>query len=238
MKIQLLAFASARDAVGADRLDLDLPEGLDLAGLRAKLEERYPDLAPLWPRLALAVDGEVVPAGTALAEGAEVALLPPVSGGCAAAVTDRVALVDDAIDAAELLTRVSSPAFGAGLLFVGTVRDRFEGRRVTRIDYSAYRPMARTRLVRIVEELEAGYAPLRLAITHRLGEVPVGEPSVAIAAASPHRAAAYEASRRALERLKAEVPIWKREVFADGEAVWREVEPLVPPVSVPVAGSS
>ena len=86
--------------------------------------------------------------------------------------------------------------------------------------------MALEGLRRIVADLEAGHENLRAAIVHRLGEVPVGEPSVVIAVASPHRAAAYDASRTALERLKAEIPIWKREHYADGGAEWREVEPL------------
>jgi molybdopterin synthase catalytic subunit len=97
---------------------------------------------------------------------------------------------------------------------------------VARLTYTAYRPMALAALERIVRELEmTGEA--RVAVVHRLGEVPVGEPSVVIAAASAHRRAAYEASREALERLKREVPIWKREHYADGEAAWREEEPLV-----------
>src|SRR5436305_12326699 len=86
--------------------------------------------------------------------------------------------------------------------------------------------MALEGLRRIVTDLESAHESLRAAIVHRLGEVPVGEPSVVIAIASPHRAAAYDASRAALERLKAEIPIWKREHYADGGAEWREVEPL------------
>ena len=97
--------------------------------------------------------------------------------------------------------------------------------------------MAEEVLARIVRELEAGGKRLRMDIVHRLGEVPVGEASVVIAAASPHRAEAYEASRQALERLKREVPIWKRESYADGDCVWREEEPLVPAAPLP-AGSA
>jgi len=106
------------------------------------------------------------------------------------------------------------------------VRDHHAGRPVAKLTYSAYRPMALAGLRRIVTDLEASGPGLRAAIVHRLGEVPVGEASVVIAISSPHRAAAYEASRTALERLKAEIPIWKREHYADGEAAWREEEPL------------
>lgn len=112
------------------------------------------------------------------------------------------------------------------MIFLGNVRDHHAGRPVAKLTYSAYRPMALEGLRKIVADLEAGAPGLRAAIVHRLGEVPVGEASVVIAVASPHRAAAYEASRTALERLKAEIPIWKREHYADGEEAWREEEPL------------
>lgn len=134
-------------------------------------------------------------------------------------------LTDSPLDPTPLLAQVSTPDRGALVLFLGTVRDHHRGRSVAFLTYSAYRPMALARLERIVADLEAD-GTVRAAIVHRLGEVPVGEASVAIAASSAHREAAYEASRTALERLKREVPIWKRERYADGEEVWREEEPL------------
>jgi molybdopterin synthase catalytic subunit len=233
VKIQLLAFASAGDALGRSRLAVELPEGSSLADLRSLLHRDYPDLGPLWERLAVAVDGELAGPDAALRDGVEVALLPPVSGGSgnleapvANQAARRAALTEVPLDVPGILATVSAEGFGAVLLFLGTVRDNHQGRRVERLDYSAYEAMALARLERIVTELEQAHPPLRLAIVHRLGPVPVGEASVAIAAASPHRAAAYAASRRALERLKAEVPIWKREHYADGETAWREEEPL------------
>jgi molybdopterin synthase catalytic subunit len=226
MKIRLLAFASASDALGTGETEMELPDGADVARLRALLEERHPELGPLWGRLAVAVDGEIAGPGTPLTEGVEVALLPPVSGGAPSLASRRAALTDGPIDAAAVAAAVSAPSRGAVLLFLGTVRGCRGERPVVGLTYSAYRPMAEERLARIVEELEAGGDDLRLAIVHRLGDVPVGEASVAIAAASPHRAAAYEASRLALERLKREVPVWKRERYGDGGAEWREEEAL------------
>ena len=111
------------------------------------------------------------------------------------------------------------------VLFVGTVRDRHGGRPVTRLTYSAYRSMAERRLSALAAELEELHGA-RVAIVHRLGTLEPGEASVVIAAAAPHRAAAYAASRECLERLKREVPVWKREHYADGSAAWREEEPL------------
>jgi MoaE-MoaD fusion protein len=243
MRIRLLAFASASDALGAGELDLDLPDNARVADLRAWLDPRYPALVPLWPRLAVAVDGAIARPDQALSEGAEVALLPPVSGGTeaaavatAAAIRPRVELVEAPIDPQDVISRVAAPARGAVVLFLGTVRDHSprreapgsQPRAVRRLTYTAYRPMAEQALRAIAADLESDTPGLAIAIVHRLGEIPAGEASVAIAAAAPHRAAAYQASRQALERLKSEVPIWKLEHYADGEAAWREEEPLAP----------
>lgn len=225
MRLRLLAFASAADALGRDEIDLELSDGGTLDDLRAQLGRQAPGLAPLWPRLAIAVNGRVVAGKVELREGDEVALLPPVSGGSSG---EEPLLVTGPIDPSALTARVSGPSRGAVVLFLGNVRDSHAGRPVEKLTYSAYESMARAGLARIVAELEAAHPDLRAAIVHRLGEVPVGEASVGIAVASPHRPAAYEASRTALERLKAEVPIWKREHYADGEAAWREEEPLHP----------
>jgi molybdopterin synthase catalytic subunit len=234
VKVKVLGFATAAEALGAAEVTVELDEGSRLADLRRRLEAGYPRLAEIWPRLAVAVDGTLAEPDEELAEGAEVALLPPVSGGAeprpaAPLAADRrtlTGLTDGALDADRVAAAVAAPECGAVVVFLGTVRDHHAGRPVTRLTYSADRPMAETVLRRIAADLEAGADRLRAAIVHRLGEVPVGEPSVVIAVASPHRAAAYEASRTALERLKREAPIWKREHYADGEAAWREEEAL------------
>lgn len=232
VQLRVLAFASAADALGTGELDLELPAGSTVADLQRSLEERTPKLARHWPRLAVAVNGELAAPDAPLPDGAEVALLPPVSGGSPTAAQggSRAALVEEPLDVAAVADAVRNPGCGAVLLFLGTVRDSHDGRPVVRLTYSAYRTMAEERMRRIVGDLERpAEAPeglLRAAIAHRLGEVPAGEPSVVIAVASPHREAAYEASRQALERLKREVPIWKREHYADGEAAWREEERL------------
>ncbi|HKH43945.1 MAG TPA: molybdenum cofactor biosynthesis protein MoaE [Thermoanaerobaculia bacterium] len=225
MNIRLLAFASAGDALGATELDLEMPEGSRVADLRERLDRDHPRLAPLWPRLAVAVDGRVVSADAPLTNGAEVALLPPVSGG---SEDLRAGLVDGPIDVDRVAASVAGPSRGAVVLFLGTVRDHHAGRAVDKLTYSAYRSMALESLRRIVDDLEAAAPGLRAAIVHRLGEVPVGEASVIIAVGSPHRAAAYDASRTALERLKTEIPIWKREHYTEGPPLWREEEPLTP----------
>lgn len=223
MKIRLLAFATAREALGSDELEIDLPGGSGLADLAERLRRDHPRLGPIWERLAIAVDGELADEATALHDGCEVALLPPVSGG---APQSRAELTERAIDVEEIASTAASPACGALLLFVGRVRDHHRAKEVAKITYDAYRPMALRALETIAAELEASSPSLIVRIAHRLGSVAVGEASVVIAVAAPHRAAAYAASREALERLKREAPIWKQEHYADGESVWREVEPL------------
>lgn len=227
MRIRLLAFATAADALGPER-DLDFPSGATVADLRDRLLSDFPSLGRLWPRLAIAIDGRLARLDEEIPDGAEVALLPPVSGGAPEAEDQekRAALTDGPIDVGAISAAVAGPGRGAIVLFLGTVRNAHAGRAVAALAYSAYRRMAEQKLAEIVADLEAQGNDLRAAIVHRLGDVPVGEPSVAIAVASPHRAAAYEASRTALERLKAEVPIWKRERYADGSETWREEEPL------------
>lgn len=226
MHVRLLAFATAADTLGPER-DLDLPPGASVADLRDRLLIEFPPLVRLWPRLAVAIDGRLARPEEEIPDGAEVALLPPVSGGAPdRSERARAALVEGPIDVSAVSSSVAGPGRGAIVLFLGTVRNAHAGRAVEALAYSAYRRMAEEKLAEIVADLEAQGTDLRAAIVHRLGDVPVGEPSVAIAVASPHRAAAYEASRTALERLKAEVPIWKRERYADGSEVWREEEPL------------
>jgi molybdopterin synthase catalytic subunit len=147
-------------------------------------------------------------------------------------------LTREALDLAPLLAALADPACGAQTAFLGTVRNRNDGREVVAIDYSAYESMATRVLAQIVAELEAATPGLRIALRHRLGRVAAGEVSIAIVAASPRRDAALSAIRETLERVKSEAPIWKREIYADGDAVWREVEPLGPPFPDDRSGSS
>ena len=222
MRVRILAFATAATELGAAEGEIELADGATIDTLRRELVSRHPSLDTLWPRLAIAVDGELAAADTVLEDGVEVALLPPVSGGERA----RARLVDGPIDVAALRAETGHDSCGAVTLFVGSARHNHDGRAVTGLTYSAYRRMAVASLEKISRELEAEAPGLRLGIVHRLGVVPVGEASVAIAAAAPHRDAAFAAARTALERLKRETPIWKRESYADGSSAWREEEPL------------
>jgi len=132
----------------------------------------------------------------------------------------RGAIVMRPLDPGALLTEVSAPANGAAVLFVGTVRDINDDRAVTALDYKAYTPMAARELEAILREAESRWDGVTVVCEHRTGELSLGDASVVIAAAHPHRAAAFDAARYVIEELKKRVPIWKREHYADGDLEW------------------
>jgi molybdopterin synthase catalytic subunit len=132
----------------------------------------------------------------------------------------RTGLVDREIDGQALLREVAATGNGATVLFLGTVRDINDGRAVTGIDYTAYDVMAARELQAIAAEASGRFGTSSIAIEHRLGTLRLGDISVAIAVAHPHRASAYDASRYIIEDLKRRVPIWKREHYADGTREW------------------
>ncbi|MDT8367632.1 MAG: molybdenum cofactor biosynthesis protein MoaE [Longimicrobiales bacterium] len=138
----------------------------------------------------------------------------------------RADLTDTSLDPADLLEAVADPAHGASLLFVGTVRDHADGRPVSGMRYEAYVAMAEHVLHEIAEEAASCLGRGAIAVTHRIGTLAIGETSVAIAVASPHRAPAWEAGRYVIEEIKRRLPVWKHEDYADGEASWVEGHPL------------
>ena len=130
------------------------------------------------------------------------------------------AITHEPIDAARLLGDSVSAGDGAALLFWGVVRNQNDGRAVSHLEYHAYAGMAERVMHRIAEEAVSRYGVGDVRIVHRIGKLAIGEASVAIAVASPHRAEAYEASRYVIEELKKRVPIWKREGYVEGESEW------------------
>ena len=132
----------------------------------------------------------------------------------------RSAIVERPIDSAALIAEVASVTNGATLLFVGTVRETNDGRDVSGMDYTAYRSMAERELADIVREASSRFEASDVAVEHRLGTLGLGEASVAIAVAHPHRGKAYDASRYIIEELKKRVPIWKLEHYVDGTREW------------------
>lgn len=129
-------------------------------------------------------------------------------------------VTDDSLDPLEALAFVSDPGSGGTVLFAGTVRDHSDAGQVTALDYEAWREMAEARLLEIGEELLERWPVRRAALLHRTGRLGVGEVSVLVCCSAPHRGEAFEAARHAIERLKVDVPIWKKELLADGESRW------------------
>jgi molybdopterin synthase catalytic subunit len=134
----------------------------------------------------------------------------------------RSAIVEREIDSAALIADVAATANGATVVFIGTVRDMNDGRGVTALDYKAYTSMAERELSAIIAEAETRWPDSRLACEHRVGALTLGEASVVIAAAHPHRGEAFDACRYVIEELKKRLPVWKREHYADGDLAWVE----------------
>lgn len=133
--------------------------------------------------------------------------------------SESAAIVTAPIDVAAVQARVEHAGAGAVLVFAGTVRDHKQGRRVLGIDYEAYEPMAHRVLERIAADVQAEWPDCRVVLVHRIGRLEVGEVSIAIAVSTPHRDAGFAALRAAIEAVKRDLPVWKREYFEDG-AVW------------------
>jgi molybdopterin synthase catalytic subunit len=212
MRVTILYFAAARERAGASSDALDLAEGATAGDALAAACQRHPALRPVAEKLRLAVDQEFAGPERKLREGSEVALIPPVSGG---AGPHRIGA--DRIDPGSPLREVVGADCGAVVSFVGTVRATNHGKRVVRLEYEAYPEMALRIFDHIAIQAREQWAA-RVAIHHRTGSLEPGEISVAIAAAAPHRADAFEACRHAIEALKKDAPIWKRELYPDGSS--------------------
>lgn len=147
-----------------------------------------------------------------------------IAGGAVAAAR----ITEEVIDPSALLEAVADHGHGASLLFLGTVRDHADGRSVSGMEYEAYVEMAEATLAAIAEEAAARLDGGAVAVIHRIGELGLGEASVAIAIGSPHRAPAYDANRYVIEEIKKRLPVWKHEHYADGDEAWVEGTPLRP----------
>ena len=181
----------------------------------------YPPLHSLLSYARVAVNADHADADTMLWDGDEIALMPPMSGGA-----PHVELTQDPIDVPSVSRRVEASGHGAVVAFAGTVRDNALGNQVLYLEYDAYPPLAEKELARIAAEAEARWG-VAVAVAHRLGRLEIGECSVAVAVAAPHRAEAFDACRWVMDTLKATVPIWKKEFFAGG-AHWIEGPSAVP----------
>jgi molybdenum cofactor biosynthesis protein MoaC len=210
MDVTVRLFAMLREHAGGSEVGLTLPCDATVDDALAALAQQ-PSLGDAMERLpvVLAVNREYAPGSRRLRPGDELALIPPVSGGAPAAeVMARVAA--DTVDVAALLHHVQDPRAGATVVFLGTTRD------VSRLDYEAYVDMATERIDAILRECVAEHSLLTAAAAHRIGAVALGEVSVGVAVSAAHRQEAFAGARDAIDRIKAEAPIWKKEVDGDG----------------------
>lgn len=218
--------AAARELAQRSEETLQPTEALDEAALRALLAERHPALAAHLPRMRFARNGDFAPKGARFEPGDEVDVLPPVAGGSPSdddpvrlvAIRETPLSIDECYDA------VAHPAAGGVALFVGVVRDHADGQSVEGLEYEAHATLAPKEARRVLEGVAAEIAGVRLAATHRVGPLRVGERAVVVAASAAHRDAAFRACRLTIDRFKETVPIWKREHFTDAEARWVNLE--------------
>jgi molybdopterin synthase catalytic subunit len=243
VKIRVKLFAVAKEIVGRREVVLDLPEGATVAAVLQHLAADHPRLRGLASSFMFAVNREYVEGNRVLAEGDEVAFIPPVSGG-----VDLYEITAEPLSLDGLVAAVAQSTSGAVASFLGIVREFARGRQVRYLEYDAYPEMATATMRQIGDEIRNRWPVDHIAMVHRIGRLEIGEASVAIAISSPHRREALQACAYAIERVKEIVPIWKKEVWTDG-AEWigstvdeyqerkREAEARAQSVSPPTAPS-
>ena len=246
MRVRVRLFAIQRELAGTRELTLELVDGATIEDAWAALVALHPVLAPGRGSVRFARNSEYADADSALADGDELACIPPVSGGAGedrgggGGQTGPMIRVIELREAAfppglgeELGARLSTPADGAVVVFAGRTRESpgtpapgqeaeaalHAGRRVDALEYEAHAPMAEAVLGAIADEIAERFGVVRVAIVHRVGPVPLAEVSILVVAAAPHRDAAFAAARYAIDETKARAPIWKAERFTDGH-IW------------------
>jgi molybdopterin synthase catalytic subunit len=227
MRVRVLFFGVLKEIVGTAEESIEIPESATVASLFEQYSGRFETLRNKRPSILFARNREFAKPDTILAEDDEVAFLPPVSGGSVGISREHdghvYALTHGVINSQELARKLQRPEDGAVVVFEGVVRNNTKGRRTLCLEYECYEQMAIEQMAQIGQRIIAEFAIGRLGIIHRLGRLAVGEASVTVVATAPHRRPAFEAALTAIDRLKREVPIWKKEFFADGE-VWVEGE--------------
>jgi molybdopterin synthase catalytic subunit len=213
MRVRL--FARLREQAGTDTEPMQLPAGSTVADVYTELRRLHPALEADRTAVRGAINQEFADWTAAVAEGDEVAFIPPVSGGAHAAGV-LFELTSRPLDARRLEAAVEHKGAGAICTFTGVVRDNSRGREVTHLDYEAYAEMATAQMRKIGDEIGERWPEARVAMAHRTGKLEIGEASVVVSTSAPHRAEAIAACKWGIDRLKESVPIWKKEFAADG----------------------
>jgi len=218
MKVSVHYYAAARELAGCQSSTFEFAsEGLPQAELRSAVIDRVPSLAGLLERMRLAVNGDFVDASEPLRDGDRVDVLPPVAGG-APIVLCRIS--DQEISLDEVRQAVEHPGAGGICIFHGVVRDHADGKQVSRLDYEAHESLAHKEMTRVLEGVAAEHTGARIAAVHRVGKLAIGDVAVCVAVSAAHRDDAFAACRKAIDRIKDTVPLWKKEWGPDGQAYW------------------
>jgi molybdopterin synthase catalytic subunit len=230
VRVKVLFFGQLKDIVGRSQDTLELAEGDRLDTVFQHYADMFPRLATLSGSVVLARNQQFAPRSEPIADGDEIALLPPVSGGLGQytqQISDPAghffALTRDPIPTRALVEQLQQGQDGAVVTFEGIVRNNTKGRLTRYLEYECYESMAIQVMAGIGREIAAANSISRIALVHRLGRMEIGEASVVVIATAPHRKPAFEAALEGINRLKKTVPIWKKEYFEDGE-VWVEGE--------------
>ena len=211
LKVNVRFFALYRERAGLRELPLELSVGSTVSRMVAEVRRLFPNLAPPAVNIVVSVNAEYAGPDTLLADGDDVALIPPVSGG-----QGMIEITDTSIDPEKVTAKVRGDANGAVVTFLGTTRLFAEGKKVLHLEYEAYTEMAVMEMDKIRGEIQAEFSIQDIAVTHRVGRVDIGEISLVVAVASPHRKEAFLACHEMVDRLKTRAPIWKKEFFEDG----------------------
>ena len=212
MRINIRLFAVLREKVGVDEIPLDVEEGSTVAEVAQILMRKYPELRPMADIALFAVNTEYVEANYVLSKNDELALIPPVSGGI-----PRAHVTADILDTKTITQSVHKPEYGAVTTFEGIVREQNLGRKVAYLVYDAYIPMAEAEMERIAVEAEQKWGSMGVSMSHRTGRLEIGEVSIVVTVSSGHRKESFDACRYIVDQIKTRVPIWKKEVWEDGE---------------------
>ena len=208
-------FARLREQAGTDTENVELPNGSTVGDVYEAIQKLHPGLHAEYGAVRVALNQEFTEWDSKVADGDEVAFIPPVSGG-AHGVGVLFELTTRPLDARRMETAVAHKGAGAICTFTGVVRDSSRGRSVTHLEYEAYAEMATAQMRKIADEVAEKWPSARVAMAHRTGRLEIGEPSVVVSVSSPHRAEAIAACKWGIDRLKETVPIWKKEHASDG----------------------
>jgi MoaE-MoaD fusion protein len=234
--ITVLYFGILKELAGREREMLFVTPGMTVELLLHGCGARFPKIQPYLPSIAVSINQEFATRNSGLKSGDEVGLLPPVSGG-----SDKpepfVRIIRERIVPHDIVPPLERPEDGAVVIFDGVVRNHSRGRRTLYLEYESYEQMAVKQLRELAAQSIAQFGVRNAAIVHRLGRIEIGESSVLIAVFSAHRAAAFDACRFLIDRLKQTVPIWKKEFF-EGGAVWADGEPFPPGIATSPSGTS